>query len=337
MTYQFQVVMIVFQIFFHDVSLAAEESFVLMSFNVQNLFDSQNDLGKLDEEYLPLSIKQQGEHRRYCQKNYRFSVRKCQKLNWSGLAVRLKIRALVEIISDEDPDIIVLQEVENNRILKNLTDSLSEQTGKNYQGHLVEGNDRRGIDVAVVSHYPVVLPLKTYFLKYQKRSLSRPILEVQLRISKATTVSVLGVHLPSQMRKFSVRQQAVEQIIKLVSRRADVKSIVLAGDFNISQSESRQLFQNTLAKHFTVSHLVGCSECKGTYYYAQEDQWSFFDAILIPRNSNWSFRLSSIHVVSHPRYTEAKSSRPRPYKAGKLGGASDHLPIVARLIRFRNK
>lgn len=45
---------------------AQSESFTIMTFNAQNLFDTKDDAGKDDKAYLPLELKQNEEHQRSC-------------------------------------------------------------------------------------------------------------------------------------------------------------------------------------------------------------------------------------------------------------------------------
>ncbi|MCH2100039.1 MAG: hypothetical protein MK142_16780, partial [Pseudomonadales bacterium] len=44
----------------------AAEPIRIMTFNVENLFDTTHDEGKNDETYLPLSVKQSDAHRAKC-------------------------------------------------------------------------------------------------------------------------------------------------------------------------------------------------------------------------------------------------------------------------------
>ncbi len=74
-------------------------SVTLMSFNVQNLFDNQDDPRKDDKAYLPIEAKQSEAHQAACNeipvKNWRAE---CLELDWSDLAIEVKLTALAETI-----------------------------------------------------------------------------------------------------------------------------------------------------------------------------------------------------------------------------------------------
>ncbi|MEM9072310.1 MAG: endonuclease/exonuclease/phosphatase family protein [Myxococcota bacterium] len=97
--------------------------FSVATWNVENLFDEVDDPEKLDE--LP-----------------------------SSRAVEGKLEALGRVIRALDADIVALQEVENEAILNRLADGPLADMGYT-ERHLIDGFDRRGIDVACLSRVPI--------------------------------------------------------------------------------------------------------------------------------------------------------------------------------------
>ncbi|MCB0371098.1 MAG: hypothetical protein KDD45_17185, partial [Bdellovibrionales bacterium] len=57
-----------FAIFICSFSLAKKNDFSVMTYNVENLFDNQHDIGKQDQTYLPISQKMNLYHQSDCQK-----------------------------------------------------------------------------------------------------------------------------------------------------------------------------------------------------------------------------------------------------------------------------
>jgi exonuclease III len=146
----------------------------IMSFNVENLFDTEQDKGKEDFTYLPLSHKKESkEIQKFCSRQKGTSRRQeCLTLDWSEEVLKTKLKNLTEVvlqIYNQGPDILLLQEVENLKVLKYWNDSYLQSAG--YRTiELVEGSDPRGIDVALMSRFPlsgpvVLHPLKGFFEK----------------------------------------------------------------------------------------------------------------------------------------------------------------------------
>ena len=70
-------------------------SVTVMSFNVQNLFDNRDDVGKDDKAYLPIEAKQDETHAAACNEIPVESWRdECLNLDWSNLAIEATTRAV---------------------------------------------------------------------------------------------------------------------------------------------------------------------------------------------------------------------------------------------------
>ena len=131
------------------------EAVSIMTFNVENLFDNTDDPGKRDETYLPKETKTNQLHIEKChQVKVRRWREECLFWDWSDDVVRQKLKVVGATIRQVNnglgPDIVALQEVENMHILEQLRDN--HLAGLGYDTVvLIEGNDKRGIDVAFLS------------------------------------------------------------------------------------------------------------------------------------------------------------------------------------------
>ena len=103
-------------------SVASGASFRVASYNVLNLFDKVDDPDKRDEGTRPKSAESE--------------------------------RALAQVIEDSRADVIALQEVENIEVLTEFRNANGLADDYPHMV-LVEGNDGRGIDVALFSKHPV--------------------------------------------------------------------------------------------------------------------------------------------------------------------------------------
>ena len=152
-----------------------------------------------------------------------------------------KVSELVRVIDEVDPDFLGLQEIENERCLKELNSLLARPFP---QGGLIEGNDRqRGIDVAflsrlpvakVISHADLVLPVHPDTPK--RYHFSRDCLEVQLQTEPQTTVLVN--HFKSQRgdQKRSAAKRRVQSlgVVNLLEELDESKerAMIVLGDLN---------------------------------------------------------------------------------------------------------
>src|SRR5262245_9972615 len=138
-------------------TLAQEQRRVtVMSYNVENLFDTEdNPAREGDNTYLPRSQKGTAEHIALCERNNDPGAHRdeCLNLDWNDNVLAKKIANLAAVIGRFDgsgPDILVLQEVENQQILNRLRAALpgpdSYVTAIN-----LDDSPGRGINVAILS------------------------------------------------------------------------------------------------------------------------------------------------------------------------------------------
>ena len=113
-----------------SVHTQAQESLRVMFWNVENLFDTQDDPNKNDNEFLPDAIR-----------------------HWTYFRYHDKLKRLAKTIvasgDERVPDLVGLCEVENDSCLYDLTRrSLLYEAGYRYV--MTDSPDRRGVDVALL-------------------------------------------------------------------------------------------------------------------------------------------------------------------------------------------
>jgi hypothetical protein len=324
----------------------------IMSYNVENLFDAEHDEGKDDETFLPLALKQSGAIKEKCDSLKNKSWQKdCLETDWTEELLNTKLKHISDAILQVDsqgPDILIVLEVENIKILKRLSEEYLKQAS--YQTVvLIEGPDKRGIDVGLLSRLPLAgeAQLHTLDLKSEDKEPieSRGILNVPLKLPNGETLTILGVHFPSQFNKTPVREQAIAQLNEIVKglykSKGDRSLVVAGGDFNISAKEEteNQLFSKNIGETWKVSHLIGCRDCLGSHFYKGE--WAFLDALLFSPHlvneknealqGKWQLDNSSITTPREGKFQVNFDGTPLRFSPRKPLGCSDHLPILGRL------
>lgn len=326
--------------------------FSVMAYNVENLFDTVDDEGKQDETYLPLDVKKRDRLTGACRKIRHYHYRReCEELDWSTTVLDRKLAAISRVIlaynRGKGADIVILAEVENKRVLEMLQQRLSEASYMTAK--LLEGPDQRGIDVAVLSRFPQLVPASLHPVALpgsrSTNTETRSILQVNLRGPGEAKVSVFGVHFPSQANPFHHRQRAFEVLNDVAGNAAQESDIVLAGgDFNVTGKEDGRLFRGLAGPWWTVSHHVGCKACRGSHFYSRDKSWSFLDAIMLwkghaflgkpgqPESAAWHIEPESVGIFSQVDGQVDGRQRPRRFHAGG-DGFSDHLPVTLSIVK----
>lgn len=156
---------------------------------------------------------------------------------------RKELAALAESMRQLDADVVALEEVENRGYLERFLEVFLPDMGYDHVV-LFEGNDRRGIDVALVSRLPIG-PVEsnrhvTFAGPYGKPiRFARDVLEVTVEPENAPSFKVWVVHLQSnsQGREYAepIRVAEAKQLRRMLDdeleRDANAR-IVLTGDFN---------------------------------------------------------------------------------------------------------
>lgn len=315
-----------------------------MAYNVENLFDTERDVGKDDFTFLPLRDKQKSDDvQAYCKKQRGGRAKECFSLDWSKAVLGQKIQKLSKSILQvygQGPDILMLEEVENLKVLKQL--NREGLALANYQTEvLIEGPDKRGIDVALLSRFPLAGTPKLHDIKWEAAldfdpEPTRGILEVPLLLPNKKIIHAFVLHLPSQGAPTPFRQDGVQTVVNLVKALPTDHYWVVGGDWNITadEEERTKLVSEKLSSIGKVSHLVGCKTCKGTHNYRKD--WSFLDMLvfspnLFEANSKAKVVIDSITIPKWGEDQAKASGRPKRFDPKKGSGAADHFPIYAEI------
>jgi endonuclease/exonuclease/phosphatase family metal-dependent hydrolase len=305
----------------------------MMQYNVENLFDTKFDQGTEDYTYLPLVVKRSlPGHQEYCSKQER-GREECINLDWTDAKLIKKVQNIGRVIKAFDktgsgPDVVVMQEVENIDVLKLLVAKGLAGAGYQYVS-LIEGDDTRGIDVGLISKYPIVNSKHhSVFVNGQKLD-TRGILEVTLNVNTKTVVLFVN-HWPSQNNPVESRI-ASAQLLEKISGAKAADLIIAAGDFNTLSSDRPAPFESmrSFTDTETLARIEGVRLPPGTHFY--RGQWTSLDHIFIHKKSLINADLSTFSIIHHDfiMIRDPKGSGLIPYRFSHQTGEgfSDHLPV----------
>lgn len=329
-----------------DVStMPAVEAVTIMTFNVENLFDTRDDPGKDDRTYLPIEMKRTEEHRTACAEIERETWREqCLSWDWNDEIVRRKLQAVADAIlqveNGRGPDIVALQEVENMNILERL--STEYLPAADYEPVLIEGDDERGIDVAFLSRLPLAEPPALHRIAFdgvtdEREADTRGILEATFTLPDGSLFTGYAVHFPAPFHPTSMRIDAYETLNRLAAALPEGRAAFAAGDFNTTSEEDREMamLRRYVRPSWTVVHETGCGGCRGTSYYPPPDEWSFLDMILWSpatargAGATWRLRPDSAALANGTSAQVTAEGTPARFALPEGTGVSDHWPLVA--------
>lgn len=304
-------------------------------YNVENLFDFSDDPLTQDEDFTPSG-----------------------KLAWDESRYRLKLKRIAEVIDTlpgELPVFVGLCEIENEKVLQDLTKEPLITRG-NYAVIHQNSRDERGIDVAAIydtqrmkiigyNYIEVLLPV-------EDDPYTRDLLHVEAAIN-GETVHLFVNHWPSRgggqaesepLRIFAAQLLKAE-VERLRSTDANVKVIIM-GDFNDHPTDKSIAdilgagndANSELYNFMKDDHQSG----KGSYFY--KGSWGALDQFIVtPALHNAKNGLSAtdaqVGIFYNPflLFTDKEGvSRPdRTYIGERYNptGHSDHLPIWMVLER----
>lgn len=187
------------------------EEFTMATFNVRNLFDSDDDPYHSDEG--------------------------------TPAKPRMELERLAEVIRRLDADVLALQEVESRGYLERFLEVFLPDAGYQHIVHF-EGNDARGIDVCLLSRLPVGGVTSYRHATFaddveRPQRFRRDLLCVQIEPQGAKAFEVWVVHLKSNSegRKHAepIRLTEAKAVRRLLDQRLSADpdaAIFVCGDFN---------------------------------------------------------------------------------------------------------
>ncbi len=324
-----------------------DKSVTIMAFNVENLFDNEDDPGKVDETFLAIADKQSQAHIDNCNRILVERWRdQCLYWDWSDVAIARKLTAIADAIRAVDggrgPDIIALQEVENIRILERLRKERLDDLGYR-EPILIEGHDARGIDVAFLTKLETEGVTKLHTIDFdgvdaERVADTRGILETTFVLPDGSLLTGYSVHFPAPFHPTGMRETAYGKLNALRARLPEDRAAFAAGDFNTTSAEDREerMLDRLARPVWTVTHDY-CRGCPGSSYYAPTDEWSFLDMILWSpaalrgEKTTWRLRTESVSIANLSAAQVAEGGTPARFEIDEGTGVSDHWPLIVSI------
>lgn len=323
-------------------SFAEQRDLVVASWNVENLFDPADDPdNEHDNGYTPGGW-----------------------AHWTENRYRGKLEHLAEVIAAIKPDILCLCEVENRKVLEDLSATLKKSF--NYDLPVIihrDSWDFRGIDVAMMSKFKPVN--REWFSPLFGQ---RDTLACEFNIDGRKLI-VLANHWKSKLgdKKQSDntrRQQAlsVRRYIDKELKTDPAAAIVVTGDFNsdinssfLTETAGFLIDRKALKKEENRDKLYNLAadlkeQERKTYYYLRGKEWSSLDSISVTRGmlglapqSPWRVKPESYKVYKPEKLCFKEIRSPLPYRRVRskevgdqfVTGYSDHFAVFTVLQAVR--
>ncbi len=315
----------------------------VMFYNVENLFDVEDDLKTNDQEFLPESSK-----------------------SWSRKRYENKLDRIARVIRDLGgdtlPAVIGLCEIENRTTLDDLIHR-SPLKSAGYQVVHQESPDQRGIDVGLLYRSGYFQPLNHRFIRVdfpdEPHIVTRDILYVSGILGQLDTLHLVVSHwpsrsggeVPSRPRRVQVGS-LIRQAVDSVRALSPEARIVIMGDFNdephdlsVREGLGAVGFTETLDARalYDLTTILKKGQPGGTYKYL--GTWNLLDhfvvsGVMLDTASMLYTKQTDMQVFSADYLLEPdeKYLGLMPYRTYKgpvyHGGYSDHLPIYLN-IRYR--
>ena len=314
-------------------------------YNVENLFDTINDVNKNDEASPIMEI----------------------KFNRSEIYNK-KVSNMAGVIADigadlvkKSPSIVGLCEVENRNVIEDLLKDKNLKD-KNYEIIHYDSPDERGIDVAMIYNEDVfkITSTKSHeLIIYDNKSSKRNYTRDQLVVSgllEGELIHLIVNHWPSRSggeeRSRAGRMAAAElnkEIIDSLQGKYKDAKIITMGDFNDDPHDDSMKKILNAKKHikdveengiYNPMETILSDQGIGTNAY--RDVWQLFDQILVSKpflDKNYDSYQFYKAGVFNKSYLINKSGRYKGYPFRSFswgsftGGYSDHLPPYIYLIK----
>jgi len=335
------------------------DSLMIVSYNVENLFDTIHDERINDVEFTPEGAKHWTNHRYH---------RKLQHISQTISRVGGRIW----------PSLVTLVEVENAGVIEDLL-HLYGLWGKGYRYVITNSPDPRGIDVAMLYRITdlELLSQSEYAVDFTNAPYkkSRNVLECKFRLPNNDTLYAYGVHFPSRREgvgksepfrcdvAYLIRDRINHLYASLSSKGRLNTHFIVMGDFNEESHEKAikevlsaldVLPKDSVSYLNDYPHLYSLMSPKiepwakrnhplGSYFF--HHQWQQLDHFIISHsllksNSLTQYQAGSAYNFIAPflvsEHSSLQDSFPFRTYGGNfyMGGYSDHFPI-RMLLRLK--
>ena len=314
-------------------------------YNVENLFDTENDPITFDDDRTPNG-----------------------KDHWTEAIYADKVSKIARVISEigvdvtkDTPALVGLAEVENRKTIEALAND-PKLLSSNYGIAHFDSPDRRGIDVALMYKKDLFKPIdvsKHELIIYSNEdSDRRNYTRDQLLVSgflDGDLIHVIVNHWPSrsggEARSRKKRMAAAALTIKIMDSLQSndpYAKVIILGDLNddpTSPSVRKVLKASGKKDKVKDKMIYNPMEPifkKGIGTLAYRDEWNLFDQILVTapliENDYSSYRFYKAGIYNKNYLTNPKGRyKGYPYRSfangGYTGGYSDHFPVYIFLIK----
>ena len=312
----YRIIYIIFLSLIFSLPILAEKSSLrIVSYNVENLFDTKHDTLKNDSSFLPERM-HHWTYRRYQTKIDRIA------------------QVLVNIGGWESVPLVGLCEVENARCLRNLCYKLRRF---HYKYVHYDSPDERGVDVALLYDSTRLSILNSRALSLSlDGDATRDILYVSALYEQRDTVHVMMCHLPSQLGGASNTDWKRQRAKSLIQSQIDSiflfqpsGNIVVMGDMNTSAQDDLTGMVNLMIPIQKMG--------QGTHKY--QGIWTCLDQFYVSQ----SIATKATTTIFSPWWLLEEDTKYLDYKPHRTyigfrynDGYSEQLPIVLHL-RLDNK
>ena len=310
-----------------------KESVTLVTYNTQTFFDAVED-GTEFKEY-------KGSKSRWTAQKYKARL---ERLKNTMFAAGEKLSGK----KDRLPDIVVLQEVENDRVIEDFCKQLP--SGENYPYAVCPPrSEKSAFTTMILSKYPIERYFAHRLYTEQKVSL-RPLMEVVLNTGSKDNprlLTVFAVHWKSKTGgsgSVAVRALQEAQLIKKIQEHREKNPhipFVVCGDFNQTLEEFNRLNEFSVCwdtEGYKEEHESG-TQPDGSYYF--KNSWEKIDHIFYESGAA-DYDTSETASDAGSAYIEPllffvlyeppliEDGKPVRYNVLTGEGYSDHLPLGFR-------
>jgi hypothetical protein len=310
----------------------------VLFYNVENLFDTQNDPQSEDDNFTP-----EGE------------------LHWTNKRLTEKLLHISKVILNASewniPDVMIFAEIENRRVLEKL---ITGTPLKSYPFKIIhkESPDHRGIDVGLIYNSSNFSPVEYNYYPLEVNNTvlnTRELLYVSGVFNGTDTIHIFGNHWPSRFSGFLETKELRNAAATLLRNKVDElfqkynsPKIVIVGDFNdnpddetLSEVLKAQRIEGPILENNLYNLFFDLKrDNQGSMKF--QSQWFIFDQIivsgsLISNKSKLYANPEDAKILAFPFLLEddKKFGGKKPFRSyyGYTfnGGFSDHLPILLKL------
>jgi len=322
-------------------------SLTMMTWNINNLFDGNDDGNEYDEFLL--------------------------SSGWSSEKYLGRLNSIADAVKKIEPlpDIIMFQEVESRRIIDDIAASLHQD----FTWSHFACNPGSAIGLGIISRVPLI-ETKSHSITIEDETTPRPVLETRVQTASGDFI-IFACHWKSKIGGDDVTENVRRSSVRVILRRVreiwenePETGIIIAGDLNenfnefyrqssryicallpddpycvmlTNIDEERQMDYIVVTGtvppapvHFPQEVILFYSPWaneipNGSYYY--KNNWETIDHFLVSHqffnNSGWEY--SSIYAAGFEPFTNVHGL-PAAYNPRTGYGLSDHLPLLMSLV-----